>query len=42
VSSPARERITLTQTRRCYVTFCDIKEDEGKEVEKELRAKGLK
>jgi hypothetical protein len=25
-----------------YVTFCDVKEDEGKEVEAELKAKGLK
>jgi hypothetical protein len=32
---------SVANVNRCYVTFCDIKEEEGQAVEKELRAQGL-
>ena len=33
--------MTNQKANRCYVTFCDIQEEEGKQVERELRDKGL-
>jgi hypothetical protein len=32
----------LRDCGRAYVTFCDIKDEEGLQAEKEMREKGLK